>query len=184
MRKALIIVSALVAAHAVDVEAASFDPVAEVATKLLKAEEAKFAATKPADVKTMRQEFSRRLATAKASAKQEFARLSAGKSPEQIDAELHARAKKAGAPELALRAVQERGGPAKAMAQIDRIVDEFEKDVLSGSQQFARGPLDIILDGLVPAAHAGRIKSLACSLAVYVLTVGVGTDANYKLCMR
>lgn len=184
MRKALVIASALMAAHAVNVEAASFDPVAEAATKLIKMEEAKFAGTKPADVKAMRQEFSRRLATAKASAKQEFARLSAGKSPEQIDAELRARAKKAGAPELAIRAVEGRGGPSKAMAQIDTIVDEFEKDVLAGSQRSARGPLDTLLDGLLPAAHAGRIKSFGCSLAVYVLSLGQGTDANYKLCMR
>ena len=184
MRKTFVLVAALVAAHAVDVEAASFDPVAKVAAKLLTAEEAKFAGNKAGDVKTLRQQLSRTLATAKASATQEYARLAAGKSPAQIDAELRARAKKAGAPELAVRAVEERGGPVKAMAQIDRIVDEFEKDVLSGSRHLARGPLGSLIDGLLPAAHAGRIKSLACSLAVYVLSVGQGTDANYKLCLR
>ncbi|MFN3564831.1 MAG: hypothetical protein ACK4V1_02440 [Burkholderiaceae bacterium] len=184
MRKVFVLASALLAIHAVSVEAASFDPVAEAAAKLLKAEEAKFTVSKPAEVKAMRQEFSSRIAAAKASAKLEYARMSAGKSAEQIDAELRARAKKAGAPELAVRAVEERGGPAKAMAQIDRIVDEFEKDVLSGSQRFARGPVDVLFDVLVPAAHAGRIRSFLCSVAVYTLTVGTGTDANYKLCMR
>ena len=147
----------------------------------------KFAGAKADEVKALRTEFKNAVQAAKSQARTEFARLSAGKTPEQFDKAMRDAASKSGTPADVRAAVDAMGGPHRALQQADRILDDFANEVLATSQQFGHGrSAERMWLGLlgVGDAQAGWFKRGACSLAMYVVTVGTSPDSTYKLCDR
>lgn len=180
---ALFALGAITAAHAGN----AHEPVLKSMETLIQAQSQGFKGLDAAKIKALRQDFSSKAQTAKGMAKSEYGQLSAGKKPEEIDKQMLANAKQSGTPADVMTLVQTMGGPSKMMQQTDSIVDEFVTDVLSGSQKHAQRPLaETILTALVMAspAHAGYLKYKSCMAAVFVLSVGQGTDAAHKLCNR
>lgn len=151
--------------------------------KLMSAQKQNFSNLKPADIKILRKEFVDHVTAAKNAAKSDYARMSAGKSTEQIDKELWAISERTGTPADVKAQIKTMGGPAKTMQQIDRIAADFSEEVLAGSKQFAQGPVERMFSALVPPAHAS-LRGTGCSLFVWAVSGGTGTTANYKLCSR
>lgn len=163
---------------------AALQPMLQSTEKLLTAQSQKFSGLKPSEVEQLRKDFTVNLAMAKNAAKAEFANLSQGKSPEQFDKLMWERTEKAATPAEVVSQIKAMGGPSKAMLQIDRIVDEFSADVLSGKLAQADIPLGhSLLSFLIMAqpAHAG-MKSKGCYFMMWAITIGTGHSAAGKLC--
>ena len=101
---------------------------------LVKAKEQKFKGMKDADIKRMRDDFSRKAQLTMAAAKAEYAQLAQGKTSQQIDKLLWERAEKAGVAAKIKADIDGLGGPAKVMQQADRFGAEFVQDVLDASR--------------------------------------------------
>jgi hypothetical protein len=178
----LIVFAAVGAATGADATSA-VGPMLSSMDRLLAAEARDFGGLSRDDVRTLRKEFSDRLAAARSAAKVEYSRLAAGKSAQEIDRLLAARADRAGLPAEAKQYVDAAGGPAKTMLQLDRLADEFSADVLAGSRTYSRGLLERMIAGWVGSAQA-RLLRRACYLAVYSLTAAGGTAGTYDSCNR
>ena len=178
--------TAVVLACASTTQAGPADTLMDRVDKLHQLQVKKFTGVKPAEVKALRQDFRTALQAAQSQAKAEFARLSAGKTPEQVDKVLRAAAAKAGTPPDVQQAVEAMGGPYKTMQQSDRILQDFATDVLADSQAFAQWSAveRALLAALgVGDAHAG-IRRGGCTLVIWAVTWGSSPDTAYKLCNR
>lgn len=100
-----------------------------------------------------------------------------------FEAQVYAAAGKTGQPTL-VADLRQAGGPLNILRGFDRFADDLladRRDLVNATG--SGGWLDAL--GLSVTVHAGargRITRLGCSLALYVLTRGDGTEANYRLC--
>ncbi|KNZ31602.1 MAG: hypothetical protein AD742_16600 [Methylibium sp. NZG] len=154
---------------------------------LVKAKEQKFKGMKDAEVKSMREDFSRKSQLTMAAAKAEYAQMAQGKTSQQIDTLLWERAERAGVAKKIKSDIDGLGGPAKVMQQADRFGAEFVKDVLDASRPQAHQSLaETLVTTLVMAqpAHArfGAVRRNACYAFWFTISVGYATDHAYKSC--
>jgi hypothetical protein len=154
---------------------------------LVKAKEQKFKGMKDAEIKRLRDDFSRKSQLTMAAAKAEYAQLAQGKTTPQIDKLLWERAEKAGTASKIKADIDGLGGPAKVMQQAERFGAEFVQDVLEASRPQARESLaETLVTALVMAqpAHArfGALRRNACYAFWFTLSVGYATDIAYKSC--
>jgi hypothetical protein len=108
------------------------------------------------------------------------------RSPAEFDQLMLGESQKAGAPDAVLAAVRAAGGPAKVFANADGTIRQGVSDLRSelkiGSTRLSA---DRIVAMLTLSGDAdARLRGTGCSLFVYVLTFGYGTQANYNMCMQ
>lgn len=163
--------------------AADVAPMLASMDKLLAAEARNFAGLRPEEVRALRRDFSDTLAAAKAAAKAEHAQLASGRTAEEIDRLLAARASRAGIPAEAKGHVDALGGPAKTLQRMDMVTQAFADDVLAGSRPYAGGVIERALAAIMGTAHARLLKRY-CYLTVYALTGAAASPPTYEACNR
>ena len=184
--KIVSIVALLLGAGAAQAGAA-YEPALQSFGVLAKAKDQQYKGMKEADVKRLRDDFSRKAQATLAAAKADHAQLAQGKTSQQVDKLLWERAEKAGTAKRIKADIDALGGPAKAMQQADRVVAEFVQDVLEASRPQARQSFaETLVTTLVMAqpAHArmGALRRQACYAFWFTLSAGTATDHAYKSC--
>lgn len=120
---------------------------------------------------------------------QELVTLAKGKSTQDVDKLIIARAIKAGAPPDVIAAVNSAGGPTRVFGQLDKHTGDFlrEAKALTLRPHAALSVEDIVAALLLvsPAeARMGAVRSWACSVFVFSISFGYGSDSNYATCMN
>ncbi len=121
---------------------------------------------------------------------QRIAKTQQGKMTEaEFDKAMLEKSKAAGTPQNVLGAVTAAGGPSRVFANAEKTLDQMMRDMRSelkiSANESDQAVIEKLLAVLTLSGNAdARLRGLGCSLAMYVLTMGQGTDANYKLCMR
>jgi hypothetical protein len=107
-------------------------------------------------------------------------------SDAEFDKFMMEKSRSAGTPQNVLGAVSAAGGPSRVFANAERTLNEVTRDLRS---EFKVASNEITVDKVLAAitfsgSAEAKFGGLRCSLAIWALTMGQGTDANYKLCMR
>jgi hypothetical protein len=176
-------VAALGWATATGAAAADLAPLLASMDRLLVSEARNFAGQRADEVRALRKDFGDRLAATRSAAKSEYAELSRGRTADEIDRLLAARARQAGIPAEAKSHVDALGGPARTMQQMEALTREFAADVLAGSRQYAGGVFERALAALIAPAHA-RLQRRYCYLSLYALSGAAASPSSYDACNR
>ncbi len=108
------------------------------------------------------------------------------RSPAEFDKFMLSESQKAGAPDAVVATIQAAGGASKVFGNAERTINHGISELRSELKISSNGlTVDQLVATLTLSGNAdARLRGTACSVFVYVLTFGYGTQANYNMCMQ